>query len=378
METLRAIDLMVYSQLILIYILIGNLRKKNRDLVSKRLFSCIIYTLTYENILEGVTWALNGTSIEYGHEISVFANTALLLFNSFPAVFWVTYADYKIFADWENLKKRMVWYFIPFYVTIGLLLVNLRTGFVFTIREDNTYERGVGVTVIALMTYALVTCLYLMTRRFKRKINGRLMQSIFIFMLIPVAAGIIQMLAYGLLLIWPAFILATLIAFFQIEKEAIQKDPLTGLAVRELLEQRVQYLMSRGIGFSIIMIDMNDFKGINDRFGHHEGDQALLLTADLFVKNQHKCDMICRYGGDEFTLLLDTSVNEQVQDMVTELQKQFEEFNKTGGKPYKLSLSAGYASWNLGNQKTLDEILRDADTMMYQKKNEYKHNQQEE
>ena len=368
MEIFQAVDIIIYAQLILIFIIVYIYLLRDKSELSARLFVNIVCALSIVNILEGVTWALNGILFPWGRQLCIVLNTVLLACNSLPAVAWVAYADYKIFCDTEKLKKRVKWYLIPFYMTVILLVVNAWTGIVFTIDDANVYTRGPGVSMIALMTYAMITGLFFRTRRYKKQINGKIMQSIFLFMLIPVLAGIIQMLAYGVLLIWPSFIFASLIAFFQIERETILRDPLTGLAVREQLAQRVQYLMNKNIGFSVVMLDMNDFKGINDKYGHHEGDQALITTAAILRHNVKTYDLICRYGGDEFTILIETEELKAAMDVGERICRELEAFNQKKVRPYRLSASAGYASWNPSAKKSLNELLREADTVMYLEK----------
>lgn len=372
MDTFRAVDLIIYSELILVYIIVNIYRSSEKNEISTKLFLIIVYTLSVVNILEGVTWVLNGFQHPWGRQISFITNTVLLMCNSFPAASWVAYADYKIFNDIEKLKKRVKWYLIPFYITVILLVLNVWTGTVFTIDESNVYSRGPGVNIIALMTYAMITGLYFRTKKFKKQINGKIMQSIFLFMLIPVIAGIIQMLAYGVLLIWPSFIFASLIAFSQIEKDAILRDPLTGLAIREQLERRAQYLMNKNIGFSVIMIDMNGFKSINDQYGHHEGDQALITTASILRHNVKAYDLICRYGGDEFIILVETDKENAAKEVSKRISEEFEVFNHKDIKQYRLSISIGYAYWNPSEMKSLNQILCEADTMMYLDKEKYK------
>jgi len=368
METFRAVDLIIYSELILVYIIVNIYRLGEKNEVSSKLFIFIVYALSVVNILEGVTWALNGFQHPWGRQISFIANTVLLMCNSLPAVAWVSYADYKIFNNIEKLKRRIKWYLIPFYIAVAILVINVWTGIAFTIDQSNVYSRGPGVNIIALMTYAMITGLYFRTRKFKKQINGKIIQSIFLFMLIPVIAGIIQMLAYGVLLIWPSFILASLIAFFQIEKDAILRDPLTGLAIREQLERRAKYLMNKNIGFSVIMIDMDGFKSINDQYGHHEGDRALIIIASILRHSVKAYDLICRYGGDEFIILIETDEENAAAKVSERIHQEFEAFNNKNIKQYHLNISTGHAYWNPSELKSLSEILSEADVMMYQKK----------
>jgi diguanylate cyclase (GGDEF)-like protein len=334
--------------------------------MSTKIFIHIVYILSFVNILEGVTWSINGLAYPWNRQISFVLNTMLLMCVPLPAVAWLAYVDYSIFNNIERMKKRLKVYLIPFYIPTILIIVNIWTGIVFTINASNGYSRGPGVTVIALMTYAMITGLYFRTRSFKKQINGKIMHSIFLFMLIPIMAGIIQMLVYGILVIWPSFIFATLIAFFQIEKEVMSQDSLTGLATRANLERRVQYLINKNIGFSIIMLDMNDFKSINDQYGHHEGDQALITMASILRHNVKIYDLICRYGGDEFVILIETDNKGVAKEVSRRVGKGLEVFNQKNIKPYRMSVSSGYAYWDPTERKSLDEILRAADSMMYE------------
>lgn len=372
MDIFYSIDLLIYSELILIYIIFHIYKQNTRNEWSTKLFLVIAYTLSAVNILEGVTWVLNGIRHPWGVYIIYVTNTLLLAFNSLPAVVWVAYADYKIFNDMEKLKKRFKWYLIPFYISVILLLLNLSTGIVFTVDENNVYSRSIGVYIIAMMTYLMITILYINTKKYKKQIDGKVLQSIFLFMLIPIIAGIIQMLIYGTLLIWPAFILATLIAFIQVEKDAVLRDPLTGLPTRKSLEQRLQYLLNKKIKFSIIMADMDGFKQINDLHGHPVGDQALITAASILKHNVKIYDMVCRYGGDEFIVLVESDDEDSALGVMERIQKALKEYNEKEIQPYRLSMSFGHAFVRSSENTTLQDILNEADDMMYSEKEEKK------
>ncbi len=367
MGIFRDIDLIIYAQFLLIYIIASIRRFNKRNDISSNLFRFVAYSLSIVNILEGVTWALNGTSLMWGHQISVITNSVLLLCNALPAVAWVSYVDYKIFGDTGKLKRRFKWYMTPIYISAILIIINIWTGFVFTIDKNNVYSRGPGVIIIGLMTYIMVIGLFIKALRYKEQINSRVLQSIFIFMLFPLVAGIVQMFIYGMLLVWPALVLATLIAFLQVERDSMQRDPLTGLVTRQRMEHRANLLINRKTGFSIILVDMDDFKNINDCFGHHEGDRALIIMSSILRRNVKACDLICRYGGDEFVILLETDDEAVVSRINDRISTELNDFNCKKIKKYDLCISTGYAICDSGDC-CLDEILAKADFRMYQDK----------
>jgi hypothetical protein len=118
MEVFRDIDIIIYAQLILMYILINIHRYGDKKELSTKLFILIIYSLSIVNILEGITWVINGLQFPFCHEVSLLTNTILLMCNSLPAVTWLMYADYKIFNNTESLKKRIN--IILFHYTLQL------------------------------------------------------------------------------------------------------------------------------------------------------------------------------------------------------------------------------------------------------------------
>lgn len=370
-------DLLIYSEFILIYIFVSLIRQDFRSDISHRLFLIITLVLSLVNLLEGVTWILNGTTLTFSRSLLFITNNLLIACNSLPAVIWVAYADYKIFNDLSKLKKRLKWYLVPFYLSIMLLILNVFTGIVFTIDSENIYGRGIGLYLIVLMTYGMITLLYFRTHNYKQQINGKIMESIFLFMLIPIIAGILQMFIYGILIIWPAFIFATLIAYIQIERDAFRRDPLTGLPSREQLEERFSYLTGKEYCFAIIMFDMNDFKIINDQYGHHEGDQALITTANLLYHAADSYDNVYRFGGDEFIILLESNRETVIIETISRIRQTFSNYNEKDQKPYSLSASFGYSIFNASTPRSLQDLICEADEQMYSNKNRLKNGESE-
>lgn len=119
-----------------------------------------------------------------------------------------------------------------------------------------------------------------------------------------------------------------------------------------------------------IMVDLNGFKEINDNYGHAAGDAALILTADLLRKSFSEYGVVTRYAGDEFVVMLNTTDERLVQELIAGAKRNFEEENRTNGKPYQLSASMGYATSDLRNE-TIDAFMNRIDRRMYQDKLAY-------
>jgi diguanylate cyclase (GGDEF)-like protein len=114
-------------------------------------------------------------------------------------------------------------------------------------------------------------------------------------------------------------------------------------------------------------------KEINDTFGHKEGDAAIVETADILRESFRTSDVIARTGGDEFALLLTGGEAEFDRGKLgARLQKVVEKHNKKSDRLYEISMSAGYAFFDVTGEKTFEELLHEADTMMYAQKRQKK------
>jgi diguanylate cyclase (GGDEF)-like protein len=187
-------------------------------------------------------------------------------------------------------------------------------------------------------------------------------------MLIPLSAGFVQIIFFGVPLIWPAFTLATLISFNLVEVETFLKDSLTKLRTRGQFENRLIYMLKKRHCFSIIMIDLNDFKAINDEFGHEAGDEALLTTASLLEESVKKYDTVFRYGGDEFMILIESTKVNATDIVIQRISDEIDAHNIQLVNPFKLSFSFGCKYINPSNKETPKYILDKVDQLMYEDK----------
>ena len=157
-------------------------------------------------------------------------------------------------------------------------------------------------------------------------------------------------------------------------KEMALVDPLTGLRNRRgflaISEQYVKIAKRQGRKFTVLFIDMDHFKSINDTFGHEEGDHALRLAAEVLRKTLRTSDILCRYGGDEFAALAVDVETEKTSLLIARIRKSVEKLNPTGSR-YRIDFSIGCASCDpavsAGDVEIADAI-RLADEAMYRDK----------
>jgi len=156
----------------------------------------------------------------------------------------------------------------------------------------------------------------------------------------------------------------------QLEQQALH-DELTGLANRSLFMDRLKKSISRGqrngIGFSIVMIDLNRFKIINDTLGHQVGDLLLKEVARRLKMNVRKVDTVARLGGDEFVIVLESLSDEDVTQTVTKLTSLLAEPFLLGGEDIEIGSSMGIASYPLHGHDC-ETLIKRADLAMYEAK----------
>jgi diguanylate cyclase (GGDEF)-like protein/PAS domain S-box-containing protein len=149
-------------------------------------------------------------------------------------------------------------------------------------------------------------------------------------------------------------------------------DPLTGALNRHSLNWILQMEETRSRRYShpmaFIMMDINRFKEINDRLGHQTGDLVLAEIAQLLKNQVRECDLVVRYGGDEFLIVLTETGNDAcvIRDRVLEA---LDIWNRSSVVlPFELSISMGFSQWDPDSGKSIEECLSEADRVMYLKK----------
>jgi diguanylate cyclase (GGDEF)-like protein len=144
-------------------------------------------------------------------------------------------------------------------------------------------------------------------------------------------------------------------------------DGLTGIFNRRYFEMRIMEEIERarryGNGMAVIMADIDDFKRLNDDFGHLLGDEVLRQVSSLFHQQVRKIDVVCRYGGEEFAILL-THTNAQQAVAIAEKLRRLMEKWQFPGVPRTVTISAGVAAFPT-HGITRDDIIRAADNGLY-------------
>ncbi len=158
------------------------------------------------------------------------------------------------------------------------------------------------------------------------------------------------------------------------------RDELTNLynlrGFLALFEQHRNLARRTVTSFALIYGDMDGLKKINDVYGHNDGSEALRQLADILNRSFRDSDIIARIGGDEFIILVTTEADCDTAIPLARLQENLSNHNAQKRQPYQLSISLGSICVNPDNESTLDELLIEADKVMYENKRQKKERQQ--
>jgi len=149
------------------------------------------------------------------------------------------------------------------------------------------------------------------------------------------------------------------------------RDPLTGLlnrrAFHERLNEEVDRVRRYGSGFSLLMVDLDHFKGINDTLGHQAGDQVLAWVGRILLEHTRAADAAFRVGGEEFAVLCPSSSAAQARHAANRLVAVVAEARPPVEHALKVTMSAGYASCP-EHGATFDAVYRAADDALLRAK----------
>lgn len=265
----------------------------------------------------------------------------------------------------------------PFYIaTVALIVTYLVKP---ALLLDEAYRLQPLYTVFQIgvpCVYIVAVLFYTMKKAVAEEspIERRKHLNIGLFPLMVIGGGLLQVLILPETPIF-CFSCTILMVIFYINamETQISTDPLTGLNNRgQLVNYTLQKsnLRREGRLTFVIMLDINDFKSINDTYGHAEGDKALKLVADSLrgvARRQNMPLFMARYGGDEFILIIHPTDADKPDSLIREIRQQIADACKAGDAPYALSTGAGFSQLS-GSEDTFQACLQRADENLYQDK----------
>lgn len=290
---------------------------------------------------------------------------------------WLRYVMAVEQVPGRDSKRMRFAVLFPFYIATAALIVTYLWKPGVLLDEDLNLQPAYSAFQIAVpCVYISAILLYTMRRAVveKNPVEKRRHLTVGLFPLLVVGGGLLQIVALSDTPVFCFSCTILMLVFYINDMETkISTDPLTRLNNRgQLLNYTLQRssLYREGRMTFVIMMDINDFKLINDTYGHAEGDRALLIVADALrsVLRRHSIPMfLARYGGDEFILIAHPTDAGEVDTLAREIREQTAAACGAAGTPYTLSIGVGYSQLS-GGEDTFQACQQRADEALYRDK----------
>ncbi len=367
LSILETYHIHLFASLLLLIIVVLNKLKRDVPTYSINLFYAIILVNLLLLVLEPISFILDAKTPAYLAYFNYAVDCLIIVLTPLIVGLWASYIDYKLFKQQNRLRKRLYYQHVTILTFIGLL-INFFTPVFFSIDiATNTYERGYlfafrYVTVFILYIYVVV-----MTIMNRNRQNSQIVIGILSFLLFPILGSILQAFFQTLYFQFTGAALGVLVIFIFLETTSGNKDYLTNLYSRRVLDEYLDSLVEAKENFSILMIDLDQFKEVNDIYGHLAGDQVLIeFSKIIFNSRSSSRSLIARLGGDEFLCILVNSDHANILDYVKKIDKGlinsqvFKKYNNVG-------YSKGFVAYD--GDMGVDELLKQVDALMYVNKN---------
>lgn len=362
-DVFARIQVHIFATLICLVMLVETQNHKDSRQYPFRLFRAQLIACMLLLVSEAASWSTAGSA-------KFFWNTVCFSLHAFPGYLFSLYADYQLGAGEEQLRRNPLLRLVPLLLAEVLVVANLFTPLLFSVDSNGFYRRESWFLLDTLLSYSYLGYSFVRVLRNRREMDRQLVRPLILFHIIPFVGGVIQVCFYGSGFTLPSFALALLVCYVYIQQRQLGTDYLTSACNRlqadKELRQRMQ--SSSASPFAVLSLDINNFKNINDRFGHAVGDEALIETVQLLQRTLRRSDTLARYGGDEFLIISDIGDSDSLQHMTDRIHQAFSLFNQQSSRPYQLSLSIGSALYDPAKPVSQERLLALADARMYQQK----------
>lgn len=347
-----------------------------------RLFSYVLLSTTIFTISDA-GWIIFTSLLFPGSILANYIlNIVYFVSSAFIGITWFWFCEFILGFNFKKNKALLIILHIPFLALFLMSLSSPLTHLIFYVDDANVYRRGPchNLQVFCMNIYFIITSIQGIIRLFDKNEIAMKKKYISISTLILWAftAQMIQVCIPGYPTIEIGLVMALFSVYVELRNSIISIDQLTQINNRT---QLLKYLSQKFKNFNVndtsknlylMMLDVDDFKHINDKFGHMEGDFALKLVADSLKKVAANTScFISRLGGDEFVVVTEKENDKLAEKLSETIRNQILKDSSNTEKQYKISTSIGFAKKDSHNA-TVADLLKSADEAMYHNKQKHK------
>jgi len=366
-KTIQTLDVYFFSLFLLVLVSVKALNNSNAKAPQSRVFSVLI-VLTFLIILADCIAVLyDGLEGSRIRILLAASSTFGYCLQVLICLFWFWYARALVFRDRKLFGAGSFIEAVPAAVCLAAVVASWRTGWIFSIDTNNNYARGPLFALIPAASFIYLALGYFIIIRYRKNLEKRHFVALLGFVLPPTIGGAVQTMFYGVSLLWPSMTVSILIIYLAIQNELLLLDYLTGINNRRSfdLELRRRVANARNMRpFALMLIDIDNFRSINDRYGHIECDEVLKTFAKLLSYCFYHDGFVCRYGGDEFAVLVELKRLEDMDFIRGRLQTKIDDWNAASMKEWRLSVSIGCSAYRTTEKLSADNFLVMVDRLL--------------
>lgn len=284
---------------------------------------------------------------------------------------WFIYSEKKQQSTISLSRKWILLCAVPFAVMSTFTLTTPLHRLCFSV-IDSQYIRGVLNVPFTAICIFFIACSGIMAllKSFRKKFHSRVafLRFLFLYALILAAAQIVQVYA-GPILPFRSLSATVLFVFITLHGmcETVTIDAGSHVNNRFSLNRLLDAKIFGKEKFWLTMIDVDDFKHINDSFGHIKGDEAILYTASAIMRAVPRSSFVARYGGDEFAVVSPFEDEPLVRSMEERIRGELKKLVQENHCPFSIDISVGYAARN-DSINNIPDMVEAADRMLYERK----------
>lgn len=351
------------------------LQAAGKGLLDARILRVMINLTMFQCLCDTFVFWVDGKDFPGAIEFNWIGNIVYYVLNMVIAFFWPLFTEYKLTNNYKKIKKLAFFLAIPLVLCTLLVITTPVTGIVFTVSEDNLYARTGSYFAIPTLLVLAYTIGGTMQVYFNRKKAGKYLLFPATYFVLPITVTmLIQTYNYGISMKFIGIAIAITGVYLGTQNESAYIDSLCGVYNRRYYNDYVCSFCNankKGKVITGVLVDMDKFKQINDNYGHHAGDKALIQFSAVLREKMDKIGFVVRYGGDEFVLLTKLG-SEMVEVALKEIREEIEKINATGENEFKLAFSYGIATLSEGGNE--DAFFIEMDKQMYEMKERRKAN----
>ncbi len=363
----------LFSIIILIILYVNSILRRGKTTCDV-LLRAVIFIGIILGVFDTASWLMSGRDFPHTVVLQYISNGGGDLLIVLISFLWFLYVYEELIGSVIHRRTRLFLFSLPVIFSFLLLIATGYHHLVFYIDESNEYVRGSKFMLLLCVPFAYIigASLLAMMQSRKEVYEGRKRDCILLasFPIFPFVGAVAQAVCFGLSLYVPCLTLSVLLIYLNQQNHNLTLDALTQINNRGQLDR---YFARRFANFVndehtyFMLMDIDQFKNINDTYGHLEGDDALIMVADAMKKTfKQKDAFIARYGGDEFAVLMECADEKIIQDIKMNMNSYLEKAAQTAKKPYVLSISVGTAHCGMDKIHSVNDLISAADDDMFQ------------